>query len=91
MPVTLEWDRSSLTVSEDSGTATLRARAVTTKDKRPEEGFSFGVAVSYSDGTAIQPDDFSPGATTATFDRDRLHPDDRRWPDALPGCEGSSP
>ena len=40
VPVTLEWARTSLTVAEDSGTATLRARAVTTKDKRPEEGFS---------------------------------------------------
>ena len=70
VPVTLEWDRISLTVAEDSGTAVLRARAVTTKDKRPEEVFSFGVTVSYSDGTATQPDDFSPGGTTATFDRD---------------------
>ena len=69
VPVTLEWDRSALTVAEDSGTATLRARAVTTKDKRPEEGFSFGVTVSYSDGAATQPADFTPGATTATFDR----------------------
>ena len=70
VPVTLEWDRTSVTVAEDSGTVTLRARAVTTKDKRPEEGFSFGVAVSYTDGTATQPGDYSPGSTTAMFSRE---------------------
>ena len=70
VPVTLEWDRTSVTVAEDSGTATLRAWAITTKDKRPEEGFSFGVAVSYTDGTATRSGDYSPGSTTATFRRE---------------------
>ena len=70
VPVTLEWDRTSVTVAEDSGTAALRAWAVTTKDKRPEDGFSFGVVVSYTDGTATRSGDYSPGSTTATFSRD---------------------
>ena len=70
VPVTLEWDRTSVIVAEDSGTATLRAWAVTTKDKRPEDGFSFGVVVSYTDGTATRSGDYSPGSTTATFSRE---------------------
>ena len=66
VPVNLSWDRTSITVAERAGTATLRTVATTTKDKQPETGFSFGVEVSYADGTA-QSGDYSPGRTTAPF------------------------
>ena len=34
VPVTLSWDRTSVTVAERAGTVTLRAVATTTKDKQ---------------------------------------------------------
>ena len=55
VPVTLTWDRTNITVDEDDGSVTLRAWAVTTVDKRPEDGFTFDADVSTSDGTASQP------------------------------------
>ena len=41
VPVTLSWEQPDVTVREDAGSATMRAYAVTTVDKRPEDGFSF--------------------------------------------------
>ena len=67
VPVTLSWDRTSLTVAERAGTVTLRAVATTTKDKQPESDFSFGVTLTTTDGTATSPADYSPGNATATF------------------------
>ena len=67
VPVTLSWDRTSVTVAERAGTVTLRAVATTTKDKQPESGFSFGVTLTTTDGTATNPADYSPGNATATF------------------------
>ena len=67
VPVTLSWDRTSLTVAERAGTVTLRAVATTTKDKQPESDFSFGVTLTTTDGTATNPADYSPGNTTAIF------------------------
>ena len=67
VPVTLSWDRTAVTVAERAGTVTLRAVATTTKDKQPESGFSFGVTLTTTDGTATNPADYSPRNTTATF------------------------
>ena len=69
MPVTLSWEGSEVTVDEDDGSATLRAFAVTTVDKRPEEGFSFDASIYTSNGTASQPDDYTQVDETITFDR----------------------
>ena len=69
MPVTLSWDQSDVTVDEDDGSATLRAFAVTTVDKRPKGGFSFDASTSTSDGTASQPDDYMQLDETVTFTR----------------------
>ena len=66
VPVTLSWDRTAITVAERAGEVTLRAVATTTKDKAPESGFSFGVNVTYANGTA-QSADYSGGPTSATF------------------------
>ena len=67
MPVTLSWDRSSITAAERTGTVTLRAVATTTKDKQPESGFSFDATLTTTDGTAANPADYSPRTTTAPF------------------------
>ena len=68
VPVTLSWDRTSVTVSERAGTVTLRAVAATTKDKQPESDFSFGVEVSFANGTA-QSADYAGQTQTGTFNR----------------------
>ena len=51
VPVTIAWQQNAVTVNEGAGSAVLRAVATTTEDRRPEEGFSFGVSVTTSDGT----------------------------------------
>ena len=65
--VTLGWDETTFSVDEDVGFVTLRAIAVTDKDKMPEPGSSFEVSVSTSDGGATQPDDYSELSRTVTF------------------------
>ena len=58
-----------MTVGENAGSASLRAYAVTTVDKRPEDGFSFDASISTSDGSAVQPGDYTQVDETVTFSR----------------------
>ena len=67
VPVTIEWTSSAIGAPESYGSVTLEARAVTTKDKAPEAGFSFRVNVTTTDGSAQQNLDYRPLSTTATF------------------------
>ena len=67
VPVTLGWQNATQTVNEGAGTVTLRALAMTTKDKRPDSGFSFQATVSTSEISAEQPDDYTHVSQTATF------------------------
>ena len=69
MPVTLSWERLDVTVGENAGTATLHAYAVTTVDKRPEDGFSFDASIYTTDGSAAQPGDYAQFDDTVTFSR----------------------
>ena len=69
VPVTLSWEQPDLTVGENTGNATLRAYAITTVDKRPEDGFAFDASISTSDGSATQPDDYTQVDDTITFSR----------------------
>ena len=46
VPVTLSWERSDIMVGENAGSAALRAYAITTEDKQPEDGFSFDASIS---------------------------------------------
>ena len=69
VPVTLGWDQSDVTVDEADGSVTLRAFAVTTVDKRPEDGFSFDASISTSNGSAVQPGDYTELDYTVTFAR----------------------
>ena len=54
---------------EHSPRVSLRAIAVTTKDKMPESGFTFDVTVATADGSATQPADYQQLSDTATFNR----------------------
>ena len=67
VPVTLDWQNATRLVNEGVGTVTLRALAITTKDKRPDTGFSFNATVSTSEGTAEQPADYTHLSQTVTF------------------------
>ena len=69
VPVTISWQQADITVDEDDGSVTLRAQAVTTVDKQPEDGFSFDARVRSSNGDAVQPADYSPVDETLTFSR----------------------
>ena len=69
VPVTIAWQQSAVTVNEGTGSAVLRAVATTTEDRRPEEGFSFGVSMTTADGTATQPEDYADLSASATFVR----------------------
>ncbi len=67
VPVTIAWEDMAVAVNEDAGTVTLRAIALTTKDKAPEAGFSFGVTLATTPNTATQGDDYRVASTSGTF------------------------
>ena len=69
VPVTISWEHSDITVGENVGSATLRAYAITTVDKRPEDGFSFDAFIYTSNGSAAQPGDYTRVDDTVTFSR----------------------
>ena len=69
VPVTLSWEQPDITVGENAGTASLRAYAITTVDKRPESGFTFDASISTSNGSAAQPGDYTQVDVTVTFSR----------------------
>ena len=69
VPVVLSWEQSVTTVGENAGRATLRAYAVTTVNKRPEDGFTFDASIYTSDGSATQPGDYTQVSDSVTFDR----------------------
>ena len=70
VPVTIEWEQRQVPAGEDAGSVTLNAIATTTKDRMPEEGFSFAVTVTTADGTATQPTDYVSLSQTQSFRRD---------------------
>ena len=67
VPVTIEWEQRQVGAGEDAGSITLNAIATTTKDRMPEEGFSFGVTVTTADGTATEPTDYVSLSQTQSF------------------------
>ena len=67
VPVTLGWEQTEVAVNEDAGSVTLRALAITTTDKRPEDSFTFDVIVTTVDGSATQPDDYASLSDQVTF------------------------
>ena len=69
VPVTISWEQPEITVGENAGSVTLRAYAVTTVDKRPEDGFSFDASIHTSNGSAGQPGDYTQLNDTVAFSR----------------------
>ena len=74
VPVVLSWEQAAVTAEEATSPGStrlvsLRAVAVTTKDKMPESGFTFDVTVATADDSATQPADYLRLSDTATFNR----------------------
>ena len=74
VPVNLSWEASEITVGENTGNATLRAYAVTTVDKRPEDGFTFDAFISTSDGSAGPARRLYAGGRNRHLQPERLQP-----------------
>ena len=73
VPVTISWE-PDLTVGENVGSATLRAYAITTVDKRPEDGFAFDASIRTSDGSAVPARRLYAGGRYRHFQPERLQP-----------------
>ena len=67
VPLALGWERPVWSVEEADGLVTLKAVAITTINRMPEEGFSFNAMVNTQNGDARQPDDYSQLSVTETF------------------------
>ena len=67
VPLVLGWERPEWAVEEPDGSVTLKAVAITAINRIPEDGFSFDAAVSTSNGSASQGNDYSRLSATETF------------------------
>ena len=67
IPITLQWEETSLEVAEDAGTAVLKAVFTTTLDAPPEADFTFDVTLTTTDRSATEDDDYTSPPSPATF------------------------
>ena len=67
IPITLEWDQTSLDVQEDAGSVTLTAIFTTTLNAPPATDFEFDLAITTTDSGATQNDDYTPPPSSASF------------------------
>ena len=67
IPITLEWEETSLEVAEDAGSVVLKAVFTTTLDAPPEADFTFDVTLTTSDRGATRGDDYTAPPSSATF------------------------
>ena len=67
IPITLNWEETSLEAAEDAGSAVLTAVFTTTLDAPPEADFTFEVTLTTTDGSATQDDDYTPPPSSAAF------------------------
>lgn len=67
VPITLGWDETNVTVSEDAGTVTLYVQATTTEDTAPQSDVAFDVNVSTRDGSARQGSEYKSASTAVRF------------------------
>ena len=67
IPITLQWEETSLEVAEDAGSVVLRAVFTTTLDAPPEADFTFDVTLTTTDIGTTQDDDYTAPPSSATF------------------------
>ena len=59
IPITLEWEETSLVVAEDAGSVVLRAVFTTTLDAPPVADFTFDVSLTTTDTSTTQDHDYT--------------------------------
>ena len=67
VPLVLGWERPEWSVEESDGSVTLKAVAITTINRMPEEGFSFEASVRTSGDSASEGSDFTRLSVSETF------------------------
>ena len=67
IPVTLQWEETSIEVAEDAVSVVLRAIFTTTLDAPPETDFTFDVTLTTTDISTTQNDDYTAPPSSATF------------------------
>ena len=67
IPITLQWEDTTLDIQEDSGSVVLTAIFTTTLNAPPEADFTFDVALTTADLGTTQNDDYTPPPSSATF------------------------
>ena len=66
-PISLSWERPSISVDEGAGVVVLRALAITGQDVAPASDFSVQASVTAIEGTAEKSLDYSPLSQTIVF------------------------
>ena len=67
IPITLQWEETSLEVAEDAGNVVLTAVFTTTLDEPPTADFTFDATLTTTDAGATQGDDYTAPPSPATF------------------------
>ena len=67
IPITLQWEETSIEVAEDAGSVVLRAVFTTTLDAPPVADFTFDVTLTTTDTSTSQGDDYTAPPSSATF------------------------
>ena len=67
IPITMQWDDTTLDVGENAGSVVLTAFFTTTLNAPPESDFEFDLVVSTADLGAARNDDYTPPPTSANF------------------------
>ena len=67
IPITLQWEETSIEVAEDAGSVVLRAVFTTTLDSPPFADFTFDVTLTTTDIGTTQDDDYTAPPSSATF------------------------
>ena len=67
IPITLQWEDTTLDVQEDAGSVVLTAIFTTTLNAPPAADFTFDVALTTADLGTTQNDDYTPPPSSATF------------------------
>ena len=67
IPITLQWEETSIEVAENAGSIVLRAIFTTTLNAPPKTDFTFDVTLTTTDSGTTQDDDYTAPPSSATF------------------------
>ena len=86
--ITLQWEETSIEVAEDAGSVVLKAVFTTTVDTAPEADFTFDVNLTTTDNRHDPRRRLHGSAFVRDLCRERLQPDRRERPAAIPRNQG---